>query len=224
MATKRVLLLATMALLSSAGCVKHAPTTQIVCTRPSLNEKAVLVTVAPIPTSGGPSELFNGTVETAVQTWLRGQGARTVEESPYDFHVFSRVSVSSDTALGVATVTLKMISAKNEVVANGAGTSVYSGGARDGFHSDMQAVGHAALLAAENLCMTRELEYISMPPQAVPYRYDAYDGYAYGYLEMYPPPFYRGFVHIRSAPRVRHRHDHHHHHLHHDRRRGHPRR
>lgn len=178
-----------MAIFSFAGCVRHAPTTQIVCTRPQLNEKAVLVTIAPVALNGGPSERFTGPVETAVQTWLRGRGARTVEVPPYDFHVFGRVSESGDAPLGVATVTLKMITAESEVVANGAGTAVYSGGARDGDHSDMQAVGRAARLAAEGLCMTREREYLytapRQPPETSPADPYAY-GYVYGYMGAYP--------------------------------------
>lgn len=186
-----------------AGCVKRAPVAQIVCTRPVLGGKRVLVTVAPISANGETSERFSGSVETAVQTWLRGRGSHTVEEPPYDFHVFARVSESGDAPLGVATVTLKMITVGSEVVANGAGSAVYDGGARDGMYSDMQAVGRAARLAAENLCMTREREYLytaPRPPQEIPpadpypYPYPYQSGYAYGYMEAYPAPrhYYHG--------------------------------
>lgn len=220
MAIKSVLLLG-IVLFGFLGCVRHVPTSQIVCTRPQLAEKKVLVTVAPVVVSGEASDRFTGAVETAVQTWIRGRGAHTVEEPPYDFRVFGTVSESGDASLGVATVTLKMITTGSEVVANGAGTAVYNGGAWDGVHSDMQAVGRAARLAAENLCMTREREYLyiapRLPPEthpADPYVYSYPYGYTYG-MEVYPAPFYRGSVHIRSVPRVRHRHHHHP-----DRRRG----
>lgn len=207
MVVKNVLLFGMMVFLF-VGCVRHAPTTQLVCTRPLVNEKRAIVTVAPVMVGGEASERFAGVIEAVVQTWLRGKGAHTVEDPPYDFHVFGQVSMSGDAPLGVATVTLKMVTAGNEVVANGAGTAVYNGGARDGFHSDMQAVGRAAQIAAEGFCMTREREYVypaapqttPPPPATSPH---LYEGYAYGYMEMYPyaPPVYGGSVFIHGRAR-----------------------
>ncbi|MEK7099292.1 MAG: hypothetical protein AAB916_02150 [Patescibacteria group bacterium] len=198
--------------LTSIGCAaRGAPITQVVCTRPELREKKVLMMVASVATGDSTSERFTGAVESSVQMWLRGRGVRTVDVPPHDYSVFARVvSVpSGEPTSGSVSINLKMFTG-DEVVANGDGIVVYGSGAGTGMLSDVQAAGQAARRAAENLCMTREREYIQysvVPPQVyqpvplAPSSDPGHSGY-YGYSVeyAYPGPVYRGSVYV--SPRA----------------------
>ncbi len=208
---RNVLLFAIVLGFIFTGCVKHTPLTQIVCTRPALNGKTVLVTVAPVTIDGETSERFTGTIETVAHTWLRGRGAHPVETPPYDLSVFGRVSVNGD-AVGV---TLKMMSG-NEVVANGEGITTTGDAVSASFPFDLQMVRRAAHLAVENLCMTREREYVytarpvvpetsPTPPVPPPYGYYEYGMYVESapVYSVYGGHGYGGYIYGRSHPRVR---------------------